>query len=99
MVGLLQFDYYWGGCNTFSSENDENAWLCFAHSVIIFGGYKDEYVGNDKNAWVSSKIAKFVGDKWLDMGEMQNPRSALSVIKLNDKIFIIGGYGFRSQET
>ena len=68
--------------------------------MVILGGYKDEYVGDDSNAWVSSKIAKFDGATWTDLGELQSARMAHSVVNFHGHIMIIGGdRGFESQET
>ena len=67
-------------------------------AVFILGGYKDEYIGNSTDAWISSKIAKFDGDGWVDVGDLMDPRSSHSVINFNGKIMVIGGRGIGNQD-
>ena len=74
------------------------ATLSLLDSVIILGGFADDlyYYSPDKYPHISpegisSKIAKYDGKKWSDLGNLRSARYMHSVIDFHGNVMIIGG--------
>ena len=56
-------------------------------SVIYFGGY-------DSEEWKSTdKVVEYQNLKWTLIGNLASPRSRHRSIKMENKIYLFGGYG------
>ena len=56
-------------------------------SVIYFGGIYDDYE--------SDKVVEYKNLKWTLLGNLAGTRDAHRSIKMDNKIYIFGGYGSR----
>ena len=58
-------------------------------SVLIIGGTCD--------GSTSALIAKYTNNKWESVGYLQHPREGHRAILNDDRIYVVGGYGTKSE--
>ena len=56
-------------------------------SVIYFGGY--DYDGDE----VTDRVVEYKNLKWTLLGNLASPRMRHRSIKMDNKIYLFGGYG------
>ena len=59
-------------------------------SVIFFGGFIND---GDQTDELTDRVVEYKELKWTLVGKLSVPRSRLSSIKIDNKIFLLGGYG------
>ena len=55
-------------------------------SVIYFGGY-------DQREFEGTQVVEYKNLKWTLLGNLASPRDGHRSIKMNNKIYIFGGFG------